>query len=440
MTPTPPPALQRALLDPETLGAADSGAVLGAFLGGAVRARLPDGHPLRAPLRAQQLGLAQRHARIGAELAPLLEVWAEAGLPALLTKGFALAEWEYPAPGMRFYGDVDVLLPDDPAALVRGVHLAMAHGWRSDGLHASPELWTHEVAHLYSPGGDVRLDVHRYLVAGLPRGRTRALTKGAWVRSRPASLRGAAVRLLSPPDAAVLGLALARSVGDLRGLKPADFLDLQVLAARHGLSPAALDAHARALGVGPVWASFLALCDPWGGRAELNHARSAPVLAAGRRAAGLFPYRGERLRTLWRVLPALIETFPDLVAAWAATRRGGDPRAHLRRWTPGGPTRRLPGRALIDRLTAVRWWTRLLYPRQSRRGVCVPRAYASYRALRRAGHPALFVTGVSRAGVALPGHAWIEDDRGELEAYGEPFNRQAFKELFRFPAGGGRGV
>ncbi len=81
----------------------------------------------------------------------------------------------------------------------------------------------------------------------------------------------------------------------------------------------------------------------------------------------------------------------------------------------------------------VGWWATLFYPRQKRRGICVPRAYASYRSLRRSGHPVRFVSGVAAGPSGVYGHAWIEDDWGHIEAYNEPDNRRRFRELFSFP-------
>ena len=429
--------------------------MLAAGLGGAVRARLPEAHPLRAPLRGQALDLALRHAQIRAELRALLGVWAEAGIPVLLFKGFALAEFEYASPGERFYGDVDVLLPEDPDTVTRAAHLALARGWRSDGQHADPQSWTHETMHLYSPGGHVRLDVHRWAVAaataaGVPR--LRDLTAGLWARAKQVDWQGVALRRPHPLDAAVLNLVLARSWGgDSGGVKPADYLDLAVLRRNHDLSDDALRQHARRLGGAATWAAFGEVCDPCRGRLDLEMDRTAPLLAAALARDGLSVRRGRwqgRVATLRRVWPQLVPALLDVAAAWWAIRRGGDPRGHLRRWTPyrrplhrsplhglngERPVCRLPLGELNSRVTAVNWWTRLLYPRQRRLGVCVPRAYATYRNLRRAGHPAVFVSGAGRRGGAFVAHAWVEDDRGSIELYGEPFNRQRFAVVFSFP-------
>ncbi|WP_034407370.1 lasso peptide biosynthesis B2 protein, partial [Deinococcus sp. RL] len=138
------------------------------------------------------------------------------------------------------------------------------------------------------------------------------------------------------------------------------------------------------------------------------------------------------LRRRARWLPRLL---PDALAALLAVRAGGDPRRPLARWTPAASAPvRLPLDTLEDVVGAAAWLTRLLYPR-SWRGACVPRAYATYRALRRRGHPVFFISGVARGGGGVHGHAWVEDDRGGFDAFGEPLNRLRFQEVFRFPAG-----
>lgn len=436
-----PSVLSRVLVSPATLTNADLPHVRAAGLSGAVRAMLPGGHAMRATLRQDALNLALRHSHIRAEVRPLLAAWASEGIPAMLIKGFAVAEFEYATPAERFYGDVDVLLPPDPDSVLRAAHLAIALGWRSDGQHADPERWTHETMHLFSPGGHVRLDVHRYAVAtiaGLPSARAAQITAGVWQRATIKDWDGVPVVRSHPLDATVVNVALGRSWGgDTGGIKPADYLDLANLTQRHGLTASALSAHAERMGATHTWAAFCAACDPFNQHLNLQMAQPTSKFTEALSSDGLhhrawrWQSRGHTLRHIWPVLP---QALLDVIAAWWVIRKGGDPRMHLRRWTPDRPTRRLPLAQLTNWLDAVGWWTRLFYPRQRRLGICVPRAYASYRALRRAGHPAVFISGVARRNGGITGHAWIEDDQGEIELYGEPHNRRTFKEVFTFPA------
>ncbi|WP_221090917.1 lasso peptide biosynthesis B2 protein [Deinococcus aquaedulcis] len=438
MTPDPAVLVRALTTDPPHVEPGDVPHLLAAGLAGQVRVRLPEDHPLRARLRPGHLALGARHAQIRAELRPLIAVWAREGIPALLFKGFALAEFEYSTPGERFYGDVDVLLPADLPTVTRAVHLALAHGWRSDGLHAAPARWTHECAHLFSPGGHVRLDVHRLalsLLSGSP-ARVQALTDALWADAEAVDWDGLNIWRPHPRDALVINLALGRQWGaDVGGLKPADYADQVQLLSRHPLSESDLQRRAQELGAGHTWAAFRALCDP--GRRQVNLGGPHPALVRAVRRDGVHRRRARWARQLGRVLPLLrvmVPLLPDVLAAWRALRAGGDPRRHLARWTPAGPPRALPLAEVHDVISAARWLTRLLYPRQSRIGTCVPRAYTTYRALRRRGHPAVFVSGVARGAQGVQGHAWVEDVHGLLEAYDEPFNRERFPEVFHFPA------
>jgi hypothetical protein len=438
---SPASSVVRALTTtPPDVGAADVPALRAACLGGEVRQRLPAGHPLREVLRTDHLRLGARHALIRAELRPLLRLWHQAGVPAMLIKGFALAEFEYSTPGERFYGDVDVLIPDDPDQISQVVHLALAHGWRSDGQHARPSQWTHECAHLYSPDGHIRLDVHRYvtaLVAGSAQ-RVRHLTEAVWAQACLTDWDGLPVWRPSPVDAALVNVALGRCWGgDAGGLKPADYPDLRTLVARHNLTPGALKDRAATLGAVFTWQAFTQVCDPFRQQFSLEEAGTRAALLAGLRRDGYHP-RLLLWQSRWHKLPHQLywvpRVLPDMYWAWRAVRQGGDPRSHLQRWTPPASAH-LPAERLDPAVRVVALLTRLAYPRQSRIGTCVPRAYATYRLLRRLGHPAVFVSGVARsASGAVIGHAWVEDDRGELSAYAEPNARQHFRTVFEWGA------
>ncbi|PTA67925.1 hypothetical protein C8263_10890 [Deinococcus arcticus] len=400
---------------------------------------MPHDHPWRAPLRPDALALAARHTVIRTWVRELHRHWAAVGIPALLVKGFALAEFEYPVPGARFYGDVDVLLPPNEATVTRAVQVALAHGWHSDGLHAWPRLWTHETAHLYSPDGQVRLDVHRFLPSHQAAGtaRSAAITRGLWQRARVVDWAGQPTLRLHPLDEAVVALALGRCWGgDRGGLKAADYLDLEVLQRRHALREDELRAHAARLGARHTWAAFQALCNPARAQLELRpgHTRARLLAGAARDGVRPPPALGGRVQRALTLAPFLASGLGDMLGAMWAVRQGGDPRTHLRAWTPPTPVHTGLNVARRDGVvSAARLWSRWLHPRQKREGVCVPRAYATYRALRRAGYPAVFVSGVARRGAQLSSHAWVEGPRGPLEEYGEPFNRQHFRVLFQVP-------
>lgn len=71
----------------------------------------------RAALRGDYLAALARHERIKRELVPPIKRWNAEGIEPLLFKGFHLAEFVYPAPGMRHHGDVDLLVRPAHASL-----------------------------------------------------------------------------------------------------------------------------------------------------------------------------------------------------------------------------------------------------------------------------------------------------------------------------------
>lgn len=336
MTLPDPSILVRALTtDPPQIGPEDVPHLLAAGLAGQVRMRLPQDHPLRAALRPGQLALGARHALIRAEVRLLLAAWAREGIPAMLFKGFALAEFEYGTPGERFYGDVDVLIPEDPTTVMRAVHIAISHGWRSDGQHAAPERWTHESAHLFSPGGQVRLDVHRFAVGWVSgtQERVRRVTAALWAKAGAVDWAGVPVWRPDLVDAVVFNLALGRQwSGDVGGLKPADYADLQRLTARHALTGTQLAARAREVGATHTWAAFREACDPLERHFALGSPDVGPTLVRAVQRDGLLGRRAvwqRRLIRLPRLLRWLPRLLPDAFAAWWAVRSGGDPRVPL---------------------------------------------------------------------------------------------------------------
>lgn len=407
-------------------------------LSGFVLARLPGDHALRRSLRQVTLNLSFRHGHIRAELRELLQAWHAAGLPFVLLKGFALAEFEYATPTERFYGDVDVLLPGNVDTVQRAHLLALAHGWHSDGMQDAPELWTHETMHLFSPDGHIRLDVHRDLVPslyGVTPSRARELTRQVWGRATVQDWDGLHVRLMHPLDAALL-VAVGRTWGgDQGGVKPADYADLLVLKNRYGLTGDRLVQHAQLWQAEHTWKAFTQLCNPWQAHLTLDPQVTAPVLRAAVVLDGLKPgwsFWKAQFSRLWHVAPQLPAALGHVLAATAAVRAGGDPRAHLRRWQAVETPRRAGYRRLTDRFSAINFWLRVLYPRQSRQGVCVPRAYATFRSFQRLGYPVSFVSGVARGPQGVVGHAWLEDGWGEMEFYGMG-NRRAYRINLIFP-------
>ena len=365
----------------------------------------------------------------------LLRAWEQAGVESVLLKGFMLAEFAYRVPGLRPYGDVDILVRPEQLRLL--LEVSQTLGWKDDGTAERPAEWQHEIAHLYSPDGQVRLDVHRFATAWIagPKGQVTRLTRALWQASELEVLGGVTVRRPSWNDCA-LNLALGRSwTGDRGEYKPADYIDLEALTGRPGVTADSLSARAIELGATHTWGAFLAGCDPWRGHFEYGStARSAQIRRAARRDRAVWPM-GLRLKQASK-LPAAVWrmglVLPDVLAARRSlSAEGADPRQLVRQMAEvpvakGAAVTRGQVTAVVK---GVVWLTRLFYPNSP--GVCVPRSLATYRALHRIGFPAVYVSGVRRSdqGV-IEGHAWVEGPDGVLEEYGEPVNRWLFQTVF----------
>lgn len=426
---TPQPAPQRLLLNPDLLpDASDTSWILQGGLGGIMAERLPSGHPLRALLEHQGLSLLARHLRARRELIPLLQLWAERGLAALIIKGFALAEFVYQHPGQRFYSDVDILISPDSQRIHQAVELAEGLGWKSDGFHEQPETWTHETAHLTSPQG-LRIDVHRWAVSAVPPLHNVPLTTALWRRAEVRYLEGTPVYVLPPAEALCLLSAHRSWGGDAGELKAADWTDTALLLER--TTPAAVRQTASELGLPHTWNAFEQALR------QTSREVARLLLLQARREDGVQSSAGFLNRVRLASWKGTVQRSPryvrDLWHAHRCYQAGRDPRPTLATWeasSAGTMTEAEVTNAVID----LRRLTRVLYPRQAQRGLCLPRALVIYRVLRRRGYPAVFVSGIAASGQGVAGHAWVESP-GEhsLPAYGEPLNRARFRELFRYP-------
>ena len=416
---------------PPPVTAADLPLLQASGLTAEVAARLPVTAELRSTLQALGRPLLARTMNIRRELIPLLRAWAAADINCLILKGLAMDEFVYATSGQRPYGDVDVLLRE--GNISQALDLAVSLGWRSDNLSDRPNEWTHEMAHLLSPGGHVRLDVHRYLVewTGGPKCKVKRVTAGVWQRSRQVKVHDVNVRTLHPTDMA-LHLALARGwSGDGGACKPADYPDLHALIVRHHLKPDMVARRATELGARHTWQAYLRMCNPWQHHFVLDNPHGARRLRWAARRDGKWwplpwPIRRVlnsplRLKWMWR-------TWPDVWAVKRQLQHVGDPRALPADWPLKEPIIDLGHRQQVQLINAVFLWVRLLYPKGS--GTCVPKALTTYRALVRLGYPAVFVSGVRRSEQGIEGHAWVEGPVGPLDAYEHGLNAALYRTVF----------
>lgn len=414
-----------------------------ARLDGYAYATLPADHPLRPRLRARYLSALARHEAIKREVAPLFAAWSEAGIPPLLVKGFHMAEFVYPAAGMRYHGDVDVVI--DPRHLRRAASIARELGWTGfPDLRDPPFPVRHCAYDMYSPAGHTLIDVQRSVMhRSLPLVRRELrMTRAVLARAREVEWEGARVLVPDPVDAAVVCLLLHRAWGFERwGVKVHDFLDLRFLIERQGVTREAIEARAAEFRGRRSVALMLERCDPWNGR--FRPGPLPPARAWALDARTLHEHAPRMVQAyasrLARGLPLAIDVLravPLVLRARNAARREPDLHRLLAEFTPRrdasapSPPRVKSGER-IWLARGIHWASRAIPTRGV--GRCVIRSLAHYHALRVRGIEAEFVSGVKREGNGIVGHAWIELDGRVLPELNEPENPYIYKENFRYP-------
>jgi hypothetical protein len=372
--------------------------------------------PRHAELRSDFLQFFHRHQQIKQELKPLLDAWRRAGIECVLFKGFWLSETVYPKPGMRFYGDVDVLLRAPQIELAR--RIASELGWTEQEAILPIESYSHVAFNLMGPAGHTCLDVHRFLLhSSVPWAQPqRRITGAMWARSRARLWEGIHVRELDPVDAALV-LVLQRSWGEGWQLKPSDMLDLRYLQENGDVRREQLMARAFELNCARTLRLFLERCDPWQQRIELG-TPNEKQLRRYQRAVGserpLLAYE-KTLRTGLSIVrrgPGLCadiaRALPAVLHARTALRKYSDIRRVLQDLTPNsrGPSPRTE-RQRMRAVSGARWAIKLVTRGNT---PCLLRALAIYNVLKTEGWPVSFVSGVRQLDGKVIGHAWVELD------------------------------
>ncbi|HEX7005156.1 MAG TPA: nucleotidyltransferase family protein [Trueperaceae bacterium] len=234
-------------------------------------------------LRRALLTASARHAAVKARLRQLLGAWREAGIEALLFKGFQLAEFVYPTPGGRQYSDVDLLIEQRDA--LEAAEVAGSVGWhevwhaqRRSTAHArrGARYRGHEVIQLLDPQLGIQLDVHRRLVHNNHNqigryARQERITRMVWEDAQVVDWEGISLKLPQPVDAVLVGLVLNRcwSPEDFE-LRSHDYLDFRFLVAKYEITLAGLRQRAQELGCSRTFELFLERCDPFRRRCVLS--------------------------------------------------------------------------------------------------------------------------------------------------------------------------
>ena len=158
---------------------------------------IPDA--VQASLKGTYLANALRNRLLAEELACLLHLLRDTGIPAIPLKGVTLAESLYGDPAARICADIDLLIP--PAQVKQALELILASGYRDE----FPDRFFSKLALRYgrhyvllrdSRGTSFRLELHWQILQHSSRN-DEAITD-IWAEARPNSFFGAPTLSLSP--------------------------------------------------------------------------------------------------------------------------------------------------------------------------------------------------------------------------------------------------
>lgn len=376
--------------------------------------QLPEGHPERSNLRTAFLRATARHMSIKVDVLSLVRAWREQGIEVLIFKGFYLAQFVYPIPSQRFYGDVDVLIK--PEQIIQARAIAKSMGWheawtREESLYPN----NHEELRMDLPG-KIRVEIHRYILdAHTPWDRLqRRFTEAAWKNSYEVGWDDTTIRVLHPTDSILMGLVLNRSWsgGDDWRLKSHDILDFKLLTERFALSQETLKVRARELNCSRTFHLFLKRCNPWEQKVDLLEPTS------GQRQLwrlAVTPERGhlglERfLINVFLRLPLIISGLrylPEVLQVRRLQNLDQSKTDLLRQLDkePDFVTQESSLREEEHIALGIKWGVRLLWP--FRRDRCLPRALALFAAYRKRGYVVEFYSATKSDSNEQQRHAWV---------------------------------
>jgi len=198
------------------------------------------------------LGSAALNVRRYHQLAQLLKIFQEAGIPAIALKGTHLGEVVYASRGVRTMSDVDLLVREGDLARIEATLLAL--GYRPREQHREVAQDNKHFGYL-SRDGRLCLEIHWHIMPG--NSPFKVDVEGLWQRSQPTTIVGVPARVLSPSD---LLLHLSLHLFDHwfnMGLKP--YCDIAAVIQHYGpgVNWEEVEQHAREWGMGKV--TYLAL-------------------------------------------------------------------------------------------------------------------------------------------------------------------------------------
>ena len=168
-------------------------------------AALPAGAPQTARDTLQQQA-RQRRIRtmvMSRDYQALQDAFRAATVPFVPIKGIAIAHTHYPSPTMRYFDDLDILIPADagPQALA----ILNSLGYKPHPNAGVPE-WHHLAPHVHARHATM-VEIHTDLLRRTGPGWA---LSGIWDRTVDGTLEGQTTRMLSPADALLYAVQHAR--------------------------------------------------------------------------------------------------------------------------------------------------------------------------------------------------------------------------------------
>ena len=165
------------------------------------------------------------------ELDTLLDLTRAANLPLVMLKDAALAKWLYPDPGLRPFGDADVLLHQNDVPRLQT--LLQARGDRASGELAAGfrDAYYSEMAFTQSVPPHLALDVHWHLFVPVYF-RARMDSRWFWTHTQPYAQGGTRLTLLNP-TAQLVHLAVHASLNHRHTPRLLWLYDLALLQHKH---------------------------------------------------------------------------------------------------------------------------------------------------------------------------------------------------------------
>jgi len=258
-------------------------------------------------LRAAWVAAQGQHLFAGVQLRDVVRALGDAGVPAIVLKGPALAAAFYRDPGLRPFTDLDLLVRRERRARAIDVLTTLGYAHRSPGRTLAYELEHAPAANFAPPPGSaLPIDLHWECVIH-PGGRraTDIATDEIWSRAHAAPAWGATARTLAIEDLLVYLAAHLAIHHVLTGTLWQ--LDLALLLRRHG---ATLD-----------WEAVSERADRWRARSAVyfalrvvseRFAVAVPEVVMRRLWPG--PVRVAIVDRLWRTGPDRVRRLEYLVA------------------------------------------------------------------------------------------------------------------------------